>query len=82
MGAKQLIRKGLRDVAAGLLSRVRAGCLKEGSGPSRERAQRIASESWEARVAEIRRHVEDALLRISAAARRGSGDWRTAETAA
>lgn len=59
-----------------------AECLKNGSGPSRERAQRIAAESWESRVAEIRRHVEDAISRISAAARRGSGDWRTAETAA
>ncbi len=59
-----------------------AECLKTGSGPSRERAQQIATESWESRVAEICRHVDEAILRIFVTARRGSGDWRTAETAA
>src|SRR5690349_7342882 len=32
-------------------------CLREGAGPSRERAQQIFHESWQARVEEIRRHV-------------------------
>ena len=37
--------------------------LKEGAGPSRERAQRIFHESWNARVEEIRQYVGEAMLR-------------------
>ncbi|HEY8212294.1 MAG TPA: glycosyltransferase [Myxococcaceae bacterium] len=36
-------------------------CLREGAGPSRERAQRIFHESWQARVDEIRGHVARTL---------------------
>jgi len=36
-------------------------CLREGGGPSRERAQRIFHESWQARVDEIRTHVSRTL---------------------
>ncbi|MBI3182044.1 MAG: glycosyltransferase [Myxococcales bacterium] len=39
-----------------------AECLAEGPGCSLERARRIRHESWDVRVDEIRRHVEDALL--------------------
>lgn len=38
-------------------------CLAEGAGPSRERAERIFHESWDARVEEIRSHVGEALLK-------------------
>jgi glycosyltransferase involved in cell wall biosynthesis len=38
-------------------------CLREGAGPSRERANRIFHESWDARVDEIRGHVVEALRR-------------------
>lgn len=38
-------------------------CLAEGPGPSRERAERIFHESWDARVDEIRSHVGEALLK-------------------
>lgn len=38
-----------------------AECLAEGAGCRRERAQRVAGESWEARVEEIRWHVAQAL---------------------
>ena len=38
-------------------------CLAEGAGPSRERAERIFHESWDARVEEIRTHVGEALLK-------------------
>jgi glycosyltransferase involved in cell wall biosynthesis len=38
-------------------------CLAEGAGPSRQRAERIFSESWDARVEEIREHVGAAMLR-------------------
>ncbi len=37
-------------------------CLEEGAGCSRERAERIFHESWDARVDEIREHVGQALL--------------------
>ncbi|QSQ26977.1 glycosyltransferase [Pyxidicoccus parkwayensis] len=37
-------------------------CLAEGPGPKRERADRIFSESWDARVDEIRHHVGAALV--------------------
>lgn len=37
--------------------------LREGGGPTRERAQRIFHESWNARVDEIRQHVGEMLLR-------------------
>jgi hypothetical protein len=37
-------------------------CLKEGAGCSRERAEKIFHESWDARVDEIREHVGQALL--------------------
>ncbi len=36
-------------------------CLEEGAGPSRERAQRVFHESWDARVEEIRRHFSEAM---------------------
>jgi glycosyltransferase involved in cell wall biosynthesis len=38
-------------------------CLVEGPGPSRERAERIFHESWDARVEEIRGHVGEAMLK-------------------
>ncbi|MFL5348032.1 MAG: spore coat polysaccharide biosynthesis glycosyltransferase ExoP [Hyalangium sp.] len=38
-------------------------CLAEGSGPARERAERIFHESWDARVEDIRNHVGEAMLR-------------------
>ncbi|HLM45904.1 MAG TPA: spore coat polysaccharide biosynthesis glycosyltransferase ExoP [Myxococcaceae bacterium] len=38
-------------------------CLAEGPGPSRERAERIFHESWDARVEEIRGHVGEAMLK-------------------
>ncbi len=38
-------------------------CLAEGPGPSRERAERIFHESWDARVEEIRAHVGEAMLK-------------------
>ena len=57
-------------------------CLREGPGPSRARAKLIAGESWGVRVAEIRTHVGETLARISEVARRGAGDWSTADTAA
>jgi glycosyltransferase involved in cell wall biosynthesis len=38
-------------------------CLEEGAGPSADRAQRIAHESWEARVDEIRGYLNDPLSR-------------------
>ena len=38
-----------------------ARCLEEGGGPSRERAQRIYSESWDARVDELRGHFAEAM---------------------
>ncbi|MFP2933603.1 spore coat polysaccharide biosynthesis glycosyltransferase ExoP [Pyxidicoccus sp. 3LG] len=37
-------------------------CLAEGAGPSRERAEKIFNESWDARVEEIRHHVGAALV--------------------
>jgi hypothetical protein len=40
-----------------------AACLAEGAGPSRERAERIFSESWDARVEEIRAYVGEAMLK-------------------
>jgi glycosyltransferase involved in cell wall biosynthesis len=39
-------------------------CLAEGGGPTRERAERIFHESWDARVEEIRTHVGEAMLRV------------------
>lgn len=39
-------------------------CLAEGGGPTRERAERIFHESWDARVEEIRAHVGEAMLRV------------------
>jgi glycosyltransferase involved in cell wall biosynthesis len=38
-------------------------CLAEGPGPSRERAERIFHESWDARVEEIRGYVGEAMLK-------------------
>jgi glycosyltransferase involved in cell wall biosynthesis len=38
-------------------------CLAEGGGPTRERAERIFHESWDARVEEIRTYVGEALLK-------------------
>ncbi len=38
-------------------------CLAEGGGPTRERAERIFHESWDARVEEIRGHVGEAMLK-------------------
>jgi glycosyltransferase involved in cell wall biosynthesis len=38
-------------------------CLAEGPGPSRERAERIFHESWEAKVEEIRQFVGEAMLK-------------------
>ncbi len=38
-------------------------CLAEGGGPSRERAECIFHESWDARVEEIRAHVGEAMLK-------------------
>jgi glycosyltransferase involved in cell wall biosynthesis len=38
-------------------------CLAEGAGPSRERAERIFHESWDARVEEIRTHVGEAMIK-------------------
>jgi glycosyltransferase involved in cell wall biosynthesis len=38
-------------------------CLAEGPGPSRERAERIRGESWEARVEEIRSFVGEAMIK-------------------
>ncbi len=37
--------------------------LAEGPGPCRERAMKIFHESWEARVEDIRHHLQEALLR-------------------
>ena len=42
-------------------------CLAEGAGPSRERAERIRHESWEAKVEEIRQHVGEAMLKAGRA---------------
>ena len=41
-------------------------CLREGAGPSLERAQKIFHESWDARVEDIRNHVGAALARRNA----------------
>jgi hypothetical protein len=38
-------------------------CLAEGPGPSRERAERIRHESWEAKVDEIRAFVGEAMIK-------------------
>ncbi|WP_257457024.1 glycosyltransferase [Archangium lipolyticum] len=38
-------------------------CLAEGAGPTRERAERIRHESWEAKVEEIRTFVGEAMLK-------------------
>jgi glycosyltransferase involved in cell wall biosynthesis len=38
-------------------------CLAEGAGPSRERAERIFHESWDAKVEEIRQFVGEAMLK-------------------
>ncbi|OJH37094.1 glycosyltransferase [Cystobacter ferrugineus] len=38
-------------------------CLAEGAGPSRERAERIRHESWEAKVEEIRQYVGEAMVK-------------------
>jgi glycosyltransferase involved in cell wall biosynthesis len=38
-------------------------CLAEGAGPSRERAERIRHESWEAKVEEIRSFVGEAMTK-------------------
>lgn len=38
-------------------------CLAEGAGPSRERAERIRHESWEAKVEEIRAFVGEAMVK-------------------
>jgi glycosyltransferase involved in cell wall biosynthesis len=38
-------------------------CLAEGPGPSRERAERIRHESWEAKVEEIRGFVGEAMVK-------------------
>ncbi|WPB73165.1 spore coat polysaccharide biosynthesis glycosyltransferase ExoP [Archangium violaceum] len=38
-------------------------CLAEGAGPSRERAERIRHESWEAKVEEIRGFVGEAMVK-------------------
>ena len=43
------------------------GALDEDGGPRAERALRVAGESWEARVDDIRRHVGEALARKRAA---------------
>jgi hypothetical protein len=40
-------------------------CLAEGAGPSRDRSLRIAHESWDARVDEIRGHFKDKITAIS-----------------
>ena len=40
-----------------------AEALAEGAGPSRERAQRIYAESWDARVEEIRKYVGEAMVK-------------------
>jgi glycosyltransferase involved in cell wall biosynthesis len=47
-------------------------CLREGAGPTRERARRIVHEGWEARVEEIRLHVSEALCRIEGYDPRGA----------
>jgi glycosyltransferase involved in cell wall biosynthesis len=51
--------------ASGFPMAVRAA-LDEGAGPRLERAARLTDESWEARVDEIRLHVEEALARTRA----------------
>jgi glycosyltransferase involved in cell wall biosynthesis len=38
-------------------------CLAEGAGPTRERAERIRHESWEAKVEEIRAFVGEAMVK-------------------
>ena len=38
-------------------------CLAEGPGPSRERAERIRHESWEAKVEELRAFVGEAMMK-------------------
>jgi glycosyltransferase involved in cell wall biosynthesis len=38
-------------------------CLSEGAGPTRERAERIRHESWEAKVEEIRAFVGEAMVK-------------------
>jgi glycosyltransferase involved in cell wall biosynthesis len=38
-------------------------CLAEGAGPTRERAERIRHESWEAKVEEIRAFVGEAMIK-------------------
>lgn len=42
-----------------------AECLAEGAGPSRERAEKIFHESWDAKVDEIRRFVAEADARLT-----------------
>jgi len=60
------VRKvGLCKIASGREDFVRKvdEALAEGAGPSRERAERILGDSWEAKVEEIRHHVGSAMLR-------------------
>jgi glycosyltransferase involved in cell wall biosynthesis len=60
------VRKvGLCKMATSTAAYVRTvdECLAEGPGPSRERAERIFHESWDARVEEIRGFVGEAMLR-------------------
>ena len=61
------VRKvGLCKIASGAedFPRLVQQCLDEGAGPSRERAQRIFHESWDAKVEEIRRAVGETALRL------------------
>jgi glycosyltransferase involved in cell wall biosynthesis len=62
----EVARLGLCHLANGPddFPRLVERCLSEGAGPSRARAQRIASEGWRARVEEIRRHVGEAASRL------------------
>lgn len=62
----EVSRLGWCKVARGEEAFVQAvgECLAEGPGPSRERAERMRAEGWEARVEEIREHVGQALRRV------------------
>jgi glycosyltransferase involved in cell wall biosynthesis len=60
------VRKvGLCKLASGTEDFVRKvdECLAEGAGPTRERAERIRHESWEAKVEEIRGFVGEAMVK-------------------
>jgi len=61
----EVVKVGLCKIASSTADFVQKvdECLAEGAGPSLQRAERIYSESWDARVEEIRGHVGAAMLK-------------------